>query len=138
MLGDKPVRDLTVFVSLYLVLSLPPFLFLNRDLSAEVVGLATLAAVGTAGLAVVAVLFLASEGVDRYVRFLSVPTDPLPMVVDAAFVLAAVSWWLVPEVAFYSDADLELGVLLGAILICHIPLVLFLSLMTAIGRAKGT
>jgi len=138
MLGGKPVRDVTVFVSLYLVLSLPPFLLFNRDLSAEVVNLATLAAVGTAGLAVVAVLFLASEGVDRYVRFLSVPTDPLSVVVDAAFVLAAVSWWLVPELAFYVDAGPELGVLLGVILICHIPLVLFLSLMTVVGKAKGT
>ncbi len=136
MLGGKPVRDVTVFVSLYLVLSMPPFLLLNRDLSPEISGVATLATLGTAALFAIAGLFLAGEGVGRYRQFLSVPPDTLSVVVDAAFVLAPVSWWVAPEVAFYYEVGPDLGVLLGVVLICHIPLVLFLSLMTAIGRAK--
>jgi len=137
MLKGKPVRDVTVFVSLYLVLSMLPFLLLNRDLSPEVTGVATFATLGTAALFAIAGLFLASEGVGRYRQFLLVPSDPLSVVVDAAFVLAPVSWWVAPEVAFYYEVGVDLGDLLGIVLVCHLPLVLFLSLMTAIGKAKG-
>jgi hypothetical protein len=134
--GSKPVRAVTVFVSLYLLLSLPPFLALNPDLSAVVADIATVAILGTALIAVVATLFLAEEGVDRFTQFLLGPTDFPTVFVDGMFVLAAVSWWLVPEIAFYLGRGLELRILLVAVLVCHLPMVLILSLMTAIGKSK--
>jgi hypothetical protein len=134
--GSKPVRAVTVFVSLYLLLSLPPFLALNPDLSAVVADIATVAILGTALITVVATLFLAEEGVDRFTQFLLGPTDFPTVFVDGMFVLAAVSWWLVPEIAFYLGRGLELRILLVAVLVCHLPMVLILSLMTAIGKSK--
>jgi hypothetical protein len=136
MLGGKPVRDVTIFVSLYLLLSLPPFLALNRELSPVVTDIAVLAVLGTGLIVVIAALFLAEEGVDRFTQFLLGPTDIPSIVVDAMFVLAAVSWWLVPEIAFYLGRGLELRILLVVVLICHLPAVLILSLMTAIGKTK--
>jgi len=133
MVGDQPVRDITVFVTLYLLLSLPPFLYLNRDLSAGVVNVALLATIGTTGLVVVASLFFISEGVERYTGFLFAVTDVFSVVVDLAFVLAAVSWWAVPELAVRTTASPELRLVLAAIIVCHVPMVLFLSLMTIIG-----
>ena len=59
-MGGQPVRDITTFVSLSLVLSLPPFLLLYRELSAEVVNFAVVAALGT-------VLFFVSDGVGKYI-----------------------------------------------------------------------
>ncbi len=137
MPGGEPLRDVFVFVTLYLLLSLPPFLALNPDLSPKVVQTATIALLGTGLLAVVAGLFLAREGVDRFVQFLLAPTDLLSVVVLVAFVAAAVSWWAVPEVAFYYELGLTLDVILGAIIVSQIPMVLFLSLMTAIGKTEG-
>jgi len=133
MVGDQPVRDITVFVTLYLLLSLPPFLYLNRDLSAGVVNVALLATIGTTGLVVVASLFFISEGVERYTGFLFAVTDVFSVVVDLAFVLAAVSWWAVPELAVRTMESPELRLVLAAIILCHVPMVLFLSLMTIIG-----
>jgi len=133
MVGDQPVRDITVFVTLYLLLSLPPFLYLNRDLSAGVVNVALLATMGTTALVVVASLFFISEGVERYTGFLFAVTDVFSVVVDLAFVLAAVSWWAVPELAVRTMESPELRLVLAAIIVCHVPMVLFLSLMTIIG-----
>lgn len=138
MLGGKPVRAVTIFVSLYLLLSLPPFLVLNPDLSPFVADVAIVALLGTGLIVVVAALFLAEEGVDRFTQFLLGPTDLPSVFIDAMFVLAAVSWWLVPEIAFYLGSGLELQVLLVAVLICHLPMVLVLSLMTAIGKSKDS
>lgn len=136
-LGRGPIRDVLVFVTLYLLLSLPPFLALNPDLSSGVLRTATVAVFGTVLLAVIAGLFLAKEGVDRFVQFLLAPTDLLSIVVALAFVVAAISWWAVLEVAIFYELDPSLDMVLGAIIICHIPMVLFLSLMTAIGKTQG-
>jgi len=136
MVGENPIRDVTVFVSLYLVLSLPPFLSLNRDLSSVVTDIALLAAVGTLALVLVTVLFFVSEGVERYTNFFFAVTDVYSIVIDLSFVLAATSWWLVPEVAVSTGLTTELRVVLVAIIVCQVPMVLFLSLMTVIGQAQ--
>ena len=136
MVGENPIRDVTVFVSLYLVLSLPPFLYLNRDLSSVVTDIALLAAVGTLALVLVTVLFFVSEGVERYTNFFFAVTDIYSIVIDLSFVLAATSWWFVPEVAVSTGLTTELRVVLGAIIVCQVPMVLFLSLMTVIGQAQ--
>ena len=136
MVGENPIRDVTVFVSLYLVLSLPPFLSLNRDLSSVVTDIALLAAVGTLALVLVTALFFVSEGVERYTNFFFAVTDVYSIVIDLSFVLAATSWWLVPEVAVSAGLTTELRVVLVAIIVCQIPMVLFLSLMTVIGQAQ--
>ena len=136
MVGENPIRDVTVFVSLYLVLSLPPFLSLNRNLSSVVTDIALLAAVGTLALVLITVLFFVSEGVERYTNFFFAVTDVYSIVVDLSFVLAATSWWLVPEVAVSTGLTTELRVVLVAIIVCQVPMVLFLSLMTVIGQAQ--
>lgn len=137
MAGTQPVRDITTFVSLYLVLSLPPFLYLNRNLSAEVASIALLAAVGTVALVLVTGLFFISEGVERYTDFFFSITDLSSVIVDLSFVLAAVSWWLVPEVAVRLSPTVELGVVLAAVVTCQVPMVLFLSLLTLLGQAQN-
>ena len=136
-LAKEPIRDVLVFVTLYLLLSLPPFLGLNPELSSGVLRTATLAVLGTGLLAVFAGLLVAREGVDRFVQFLLAPTDLLSLVIALAFVLAAISWWAVLEVAIFYELDPTLDMVLGAIIICHIPMILFLSLMTAIGKTQG-
>lgn len=136
MVGAHPVRDITTFVSLYLLLSLPPFLYLNRDLSTEVTTVAMLAAAGTAVLVVTTVLFFVSDGVGRYTDFFFAVTDVYSVVVDLAFVLAAVSWWAVPQLAVSLGWGVELRFVLTAIIVCHVPMILFLSLLTIMGRAQ--
>jgi len=136
MVGEKPVRDVTTFVSLYLVLSLPPFLYLNRGLSTLVTNIALVAAVGTVALVIVTSLFLISDGVERYTNFFVAVTDVYSAVVDLAFVVAAVSWWAVPELVTRYEWGGELRYVITAIILCHVPMVLFLSLLTIMGRAQ--
>jgi len=136
MVGNSTVRDITVFVSLYLVLSLPPFLWLHQDLSTIVQNIALVAIAGTVALVLLTSLVLVSDGVERYTSFLFAVTDVYSVVVDLAFVLAAVSWWAVPELAVSTSWGAELRYVLTAIIICHVPMVLFLSLLTIIGRAQ--
>jgi len=124
------------FVSLYLLLSLPPFLYLNRGLSTLVTNIALLATVGTVGLVVVTSLFFVSDGVERYTDFFFAVTDVYSVVVDLSFVLGATSWWLVPELATRFEVGAQLRYVLAAIIICHVPMVLFLSLLTIMGRAR--
>ncbi|WP_277541122.1 hypothetical protein [Haloarcula laminariae] len=135
MVGTNPVRDTTTFVSLYLLLSLPPFLYLNRGLSAVVTNLALVATAGTVALVLTAGLFFLSDGVGRYTEFFFAVTDVYSVVVDLAFVLAAVSWWVVPELATRFQWA-ELRYVLTAVIVCHVPMVLFLSLLTVMGRAR--
>lgn len=135
MVGADPVRDVTTFVSLYLLLSLPPFLYLNRGLSAVVTNVAMVATGGTLVLVLTAVLFFASDGVGRYTDFFFAVTDVYSVAVDLAFVLAAVSWWTVPVLATRFHWA-ELRYVLTAIIVCHVPMVLFLSLLTIMGRAR--
>ena len=136
MAGGEAIRYITTFVSCYLALSLPPFLVLNRELSAEVVDLALAAAVGTVGLFLLAGLFVISDGVGKYTRFLGTVTDGVSVAVDLSFVLAAISWWLVPEIALAVRPGAELGVVLAVVLTCQVPMLLFLSLMTVLGQAQ--
>jgi hypothetical protein len=132
MVGENPIRDVTIFVSAYLVLSLPPFLFLNRELSTAVLNVAVLAGGGTILLVVVATLLLASEGVGRYTEFFFGPSDSFSVLVDFAFVFGATSWWLVPEVAVSIRRDVGLPIVITVIIISHLPMVLLLSLMTIV------
>ena len=133
-------RDVVVFVALYLLVSLPPFLVFNRDvlgtLRARIAPLdvVTVAIAGTALVAVLSALILADEGVDRYNRFLFAPTDVLSVLVSLSFLGAAASWWLVPELSFRLEWGLPLDLLLITILSCQTPMLLFLSLLTAISR----
>ena len=136
MVGTGSVRDITTFVSLYLLLSLPPFLYLNRDLSPFVSNIAVLATAGPVVLVIIASLFFVSDGVGRYTNFFVAVTDLYSVVVDLAFVLAAVSWWAVPEVATRFQWGAQLRYVLTAIIICHVPMILFLSLLTIMGRAQ--
>ena len=136
MVGENPIRDVTIFVSAYLVLSLPPFLLLNRDLSSEVLSFAVLAGGGTLLLVVTTTLLLASDGVGRYTEFFFAPTDIYSVLVDLAFILAAASWWLIPEVAVKVRPGVELPVVITAIIVSHLPMVLLLSMMTIIADAK--
>jgi len=136
MARGNAVRDVTVFVSLYLVLSLPPFLYLNQGLSSLVNNVALVASLGTAGLAIVAGLVLANEGVTRYTQFLFSISDAFSALVDLSFVLAAVSWWAVPEAVMRLALGLGLAQVITAIIICHVPMVLLLSLMTIVGEVQ--
>ncbi len=139
MVGGQHVRDVTIFFTLYLLLSLGPFVVLNRDILSELgetvaTNTVTFAIGGTALLAVVSGLFLASEGVDRYNQFLFAPTDFLSILVEASFIIAAISWWLVPELSMQLDTPLTVDTTLFVIILCQVPMVLFLSLMTAVGK----
>ena len=136
MVGGRAVRDIMTFVSCYLLLSLPPFLFLNRNLSALVANIALLATVGTVALVLVTSLFLVSDGVERYTDFFFAVTDVYSVVVDLAFVLAAVSWWAIPRIVTRFQWGGQLRYVLTAIIVCHVPMVLFLSLLTVMGRAQ--
>jgi hypothetical protein len=93
------------------------------------------AVVGTVGLVVLTTLVVASEGVSRYNQFLAAPTDLLSVLVALSFLFAATAWWLVPELLFRFGPDLSFDVLVLVLLFCQLPMVLFLSLLTAIGKA---
>ncbi len=140
MVGGQHVRDVTLFITLYLLLSLIPFVVLNRDnlsgVSDQALSNPVIPAVaGTALLVIVSGLFLASEGVDRYNQFLFAPTDFLSILVESSFIIAAMSWWLVPELSMRLDTPLPTDMVLFVILLCQVPMILFLSLMTAVGKA---
>lgn len=140
MAADQRIRDIVLFVSLYLVFSLPLFLLLNFEVLGAVreriaVDVVSIAIFGAALFVVFAGLMLSQEGVDRYTQFLFAPTDVLSVFVELAFLLAAVSWWLVPEIVFYLELGWDLDLLLAIILACQLPMILFLSLMTAVGKA---
>ena len=77
---------------------------------------------------------LADEGIDRYNGFLFAPTDGLSVLVGLSFLVAAASWWLVPELSFRLEWGLPLDLLLVVVLSCQTPMIVFLSLLTAIGR----
>lgn len=140
MAGDEAFRDVVIFGTAYLLLSLVPFLLLNREVLDEVrdrlagLDVVLLGVIGTAALVVVSALVLFREGIDRYNQFLFAPTDFLSVLVELAFLLAAVSWWTVPELLFRTNWELSLDIVLLAVLLCQLPMVLFLSLMTVAGK----
>lgn len=136
----KQVKDIVVFTTLYLFLSLPPFLLVNRAVISGIrerlapVDVVAIAVAGTGGLVVLTGLLLASEGISRYNRFLAAPTDFLSVLVAFAFLFAATAWWLIPELLFRFEAGLSFDLLLTVVLFSQIPMVLFLSLLTAIEK----
>lgn len=138
---SRQYRDIVVFTTLYLFLSLVPFLVLNQSVLSAVrdrlgtVDVVLVAVVGTAGLVVLTALVLASEGVSRYNKFLVAPTDLLSVLVALSFLFASTAWWLVPELLFRVSPDLSFDILLIVLLFCQLPMILFLSLLTAIGKA---
>lgn len=138
---SRQYRDIVVFTTLYLLLSLVPFLALNQTVISAVrdrlgsVDVVAVAVVGTAGLVVLTALVVASEGVSRYNQFLAAPTDLLSVLVALSFLLAASAWWLVPELLFRYGPDLSFDVLVVVPLLCQLPMILFLSLLTALGKA---
>ena len=138
---SRQYRDIVVFTTLYLFLSLVPFLVLNQSVLSAVrdrlgtVDVVAVAVVGTVGLVVLTTLVVASEGVSRYNQFLAAPTDLLSVLVALSFLFAATAWWLVPELLFRFGPDLSFDVLVLVLLFCQLPMVLFLSLLTAIGKA---
>lgn len=140
MTDSQGVHDIVVFVTVYLVLSLVPFVILNHSVLGDVQvfvaqDIVTVAIVGVVLFVGLSGLFLAREGVDRYNQFLFAPTDALSILMVLFFLLGAFSWWLVPELTFYYDLGFGLAELLALIIACQLPMVMFLSLMTAIGNA---
>lgn len=138
---DWPLKEYFLFVGLYLFLSLPPFLVLNWHVVDEVHDQVFPVSTTIVVALVVVLLFLfylfviADDGVDRYVHFLATPTDLLSVLISLSFLWAAVSWWAVPELVFRSGWALSLNELVVLIIASQAPMLLFLSLLTAIGRA---
>lgn len=136
----RQITDVVVFTTLYLFLSLPPFLLVNQAVLSGVrrrlapVDVVAVAVAGTVGLVVLTALVLAREGVSRYNRFLAAPTDLLSVLVALSFLFAATAWWLVPELLFRFEVGLSFDLLLIVVLFCQLPMILFLSLLTAIGK----
>jgi hypothetical protein len=129
-----------VFTTLYLFLSLPPFLLFNQAVLSDIrtrlaFDIVAVAVAGTVALVVLSGLVLASEGVSRYNRFLAAPTDLLSVMVALSFLLAAAAWWAVPELLFRFDVSLAFDLLIILVLSCQLPMIVFLSLLTAIGKA---
>lgn len=140
MAGHGGYRSLLLFLGGYLLLSVPPFLYLNREvLDAVRAGLSPtdpLAVVWVAvALSVLLGLLRAGEGVERYTLFFTVPGNLFAVLVLLSYVFAAVAWWAVPELVFHLEVDVTLNQLLLLVLACQVPMVVFLSLMTALGRA---
>jgi hypothetical protein len=133
---------IVVFVSAYLMLSVPPYLALNWDVVLRVLGQSfppspfAVGAVAVAAVIILAALVRASEGVDRYAQFLLAPTDWLSILIGLAFILAGASWWAVPEIILEWFGRIELNVLYFLVFLAHVPMLLFLSLMTAVGFAQ--
>lgn len=140
MADSRKYRDVVLFVTLYILLSFPPFLYLNQEIIDDVreqiaFDIVTGAIIGTLLFAIIAGLLLADEGVDRYNQFLFAPTDVLSVLIELFFVLAAISWWVVPELVAYFGWGLGLDTMLLLIIACQLPMIVFLSLMTAVGNA---
>ncbi len=140
MSGSTAYRSVFLFASLYISLSFLPFIALNQEILDDVqeqvtVNVVAVGIIGVMFLLVVSALFLADEGVDRYNQFLFAPTDLLSILVSGCFLLAATSWWLVLEVTTWYGAELDFNILLFAVILSQVPMVLFLSLLTVVGKS---
>ncbi|MEF8786014.1 MAG: hypothetical protein V5A45_08785 [Haloarculaceae archaeon] len=133
---------IVVFVSCYLLLSVPPYLALNWGVVVDVLSRSfppsplAIGLIAVTALVILATLVRASEGVDRYAQFLLAPTDWLSILIGLAFILAGASWWAVPEIILEWFGRIDLNVLYFLVFLAHVPMLLFLSLMTAIGFAQ--
>jgi hypothetical protein len=135
-------KHIVLFVGAYLLLAAPPYLALNWDTVVEVLDrsfppspLAIVTVLVSAGV-ILAALIRASDGVDRYAQFLVAPTDWLSILVGLSFILAGASWWAVPEIVLEWFGRIDLNVLYFLVFMAHVPMLLFLSLMTALGFAQ--
>lgn len=133
-------RAVSTFLLVYVVLAWPPFLYLNREVLGEVVE--TLSTVDplvavwmVSATAILSGLFRAAEGVKRYNQFLAAPKNVVAVLVALSFLLAATSWWVVPEAIFYVEVDVTLNQALVLILLCQTPMLVLLSLLTVLGKA---
>lgn len=135
-------RTVLLFLLVYLILAWPPFLYLNREVLDNVLerlsATEPMTAVWVVGAVVIVLgLFRAREGVARYNQFLAAPSNLVAFLVALSFLVAAVSWWAAPELVFYLDLDVTLNQVLVLILACQAPMLVFLSLMTVLGRAMS-
>ncbi|MFC7072473.1 hypothetical protein ACFQJ7_14440 [Halovenus rubra] len=133
-------RTVLGFLLGYLLLSWPPFLYLNREVLPEVVEQLTvvdpLVAVWVLGAVFVLLgLVRVREGVERYNQFLAAPSNLVAILVVLSFLVAAVSWWALPEIVFYFELGLTLNQVLVLIFVCQAPMLILLSLMAALGKA---
>ncbi len=139
-----PWRHPLTLVGLYLLVSVPPYAALNWGIVTRIVDRSLpptpleLAVVVVGTVALLAGLFWASEGIDRYLQFLASPSDLVSLLVLASFLLAAASWWVVPEIAFEYFGRVQLSTLQIIIFTAHVPMVLFLSFLTIAGIAHGS
>lgn len=142
MVDVAQYRSVFAFLLLYLLLSWVPFLYLNQELLDAVVERVSLVDPLTAVWVATAVIIMvgllqAREGVDRYNQFLSAPTGLVSLFVFLSFVLAAVAWWAVPELVFHFELDVTLNQMLVLVLACQAPMLVFLSLLTVLGKATA-
>lgn len=144
MSGTHRARQIAVFVAVYLLLALVPFMALNWEAVTSVyeqrqpLNPLVIAGLLVGSILVLLLLALVEEGVSRYNQFLVAPTDVLSVLVELSFLLAACSWWAVLAVSERYGWGLDLPELLTVVLVCHVPMLLFLSLMTAVGKAGST
>mgnify|MGYP006277788621 CR=1 FL=1 len=142
MFPDGRGTRISLFISAYLLLAVPPYLALNWDVVVEVVdrsfppGPLVVAAIAVSAAVILAALVRAADGVDRYAQFLVAPTDWLSILVGVSFLLAGASWWAVPELVLEWFGRIDLAVLYFLVFMTHVPMLLFLSLMTAVGLAQ--
>jgi hypothetical protein len=142
MVDLRVYRGVMLFLVLYVLLAWPPFLYLNREVLDAVLDqlaqLEPLTAVWFLGaIVVLSGLVRGQEGVDRYTQFISAPTDLVSMFVGASYLLAAISWWAIPELVFALDGDVSLNLLLLLVLACQLPMLVLLSLMTVVSKASS-
>jgi hypothetical protein len=135
-------RRILVFVVVYLLLAVVPYLVLNWDIVVRVLAdavppspTAVVAILVVAGL-IFGVLVYGADGVDRYAQFLLAPTDWLSILVALSFIMAASTWWAVPEAALSYYGRVDLSILYFLVFLGHVPMMLFLSLMAALGFAQ--
>lgn len=135
-------RNVFLFLGAYLLLSWPLFLYLNREVLTGVLSRLALIDPMTlvfvlGGFVILVGLLRAHEGVDRYTLFLSSPGSVVSFVMALSFVVAAVSWWALPEIVFHLELDVTLNQILLLILACQAPMLVFLSLMTVLSKAAS-
>ncbi|MEF8814301.1 MAG: hypothetical protein V5A55_10855 [Halovenus sp.] len=143
MAGGDSYRAVVVFVSLYLLFSLPPFLALNWEVVQIVYARqfppdrSLLVAVVLGVVLLLGGIAVADSGIDRYNEFILAPNDPLSILVGSSFLWAAISWWFLPELVFVTDTPVSLNILLLLVLLSQLPMLLFLGFLTAVGRASS-
>lgn len=142
MADTREYQTVLAFLLGYLLLAWPPFLYLNQEVLGEVTAqLSTIDPLTgvwiVGGLVVVLGLARAQDGVERYNQFLAAPSNTVAFLVALSYLVAAVSWWALPEIVFTLEFGLTLNQVLLLILVCQAPMLVFLSLMTVLGKAMS-